>query len=103
MAPILGKVELLSFTKESTVRRWTALLSQRNRYEGSDKDDDNGVDDGDDDDKMMLAIVAKMTDEEEKCWRKYDDTPKEQEKSEAKDFPNLFGFCWRITCGMDLD
>ena len=52
---------------------------------------------------MMLAIVAKMTDEEEKCWRKYDDTPKEQEKSEAKDFPNLFGFCWRITCGMDLD
>ena len=98
MAPILGKVELLSFTKESTVRRWTALLSQRNRYEGSDKDDD----DGDDDDKMMLAIVAKMTDEEEKCWRKYDDTPKEQEKSEAKDFPNLFGFCWRIS-GMDLD
>ena len=52
---------------------------------------------------MMLAIVAKMTDEEEKCWRKYDDTPKEQEKSEAKDFPNLFGFCWRITGGMDLD
>ena len=51
---------------------------------------------------MMLAIVAKMTDEEEKCWRKYDDTPKEQEESEAKDFPNLFGFCWRIS-GMDLD
>ena len=48
MAPILGKVELLSFTKESTVRRWTALLSQRNRYEGSDKDDDDGVDDEDD-------------------------------------------------------
>ena len=41
---------------------------------------------------MMLAIVAKMTDEEEKCRRKYDDTPKEQEKSEAKDFPNIFGF-----------
>ena len=56
LAPILGKVELLSFTKESTVRRWTALLSQRNRYEGSDKndddavDDDDGVDDEDDDD-----------------------------------------------------
>ena len=56
MAPIRGKVELLSFTKESTVRRWTALLSQRNRYEGSDKndddavDDDDGVDDEDDDD-----------------------------------------------------
>ena len=48
LAPILGKVELLSFTKESTVRRWTALLSQRNRYEGSDKDDDDGVDDEDD-------------------------------------------------------
>ena len=45
LAPIRGKVELLSFTKESTVRRWTALLSQRNRYEGSDKDDDDGVDD----------------------------------------------------------
>ena len=52
---------------------------------------------------MMLAIVAKMTDAKGKCWRKYDDTPKEQEKSEAKDFPNLFGFCWRITGGMDLD
>ena len=50
MAPILGKVELLSFTKESTVRRWTALLSQRNRYEGSDKDDDDCVDYEDDDD-----------------------------------------------------
>ena len=55
LAPILGKVELLSFTKESTVRRWTALLSQRNRYEGSDKDDD---DDGVDDIYIMMQCVC---------------------------------------------